>query len=110
MSNRVAIQICEFHDHSLNGTLIDTHYGYRIYDDYSQSYNNTFDGMQEVCDFLDPASILGWVEVNHPEFYESVLFKNGLYLCNDWIDVWEQMDDDQHECYNPKNRFLGSVY
>ena len=109
MSNRVSIYICAFVDYSQPKSIIDTNYGYRICDDYAQEYNNNYESIGDVFDELNPEGILFWVETNHPDFHETVLHKNGLYLCDNWIDVWEQMTDDEHECYNPRERQLGTV-
>jgi hypothetical protein len=91
MSNRVYIQICEFTDYV--GTDVDTDhtYGYRIWDDYDQWYNNTFDTLDAVFEFVTEERVFELVWHNHFELWETVDERGGLYLNNDWVELSSQL-------------------
>jgi hypothetical protein len=97
MSNRVTIQVCKFVNYGTNRAPQDETWGYRIYDDYGTDYNNNYETLEDVFDELNPDTILEFIEEKHDNFYESVLYLGGLFLCDDWIDVTEQMSDDQRK-------------
>lgn len=48
MSNQVTIQRTIFHDTDSTGKVIETTYGYRIYDDYAAAYDNNFSSLEEL--------------------------------------------------------------
>jgi hypothetical protein len=97
MSNRVTIQICKFVNYGIDRQPQDEHWGYRIYDDYGVNYDNLYDTLEDVFDELNPDTILEFIQEKHYEFFESVLYSGGLYLCDDWINITEQMDDSERE-------------
>lgn len=92
MSNRVSVQACEFVDHHVDGTT-HTHYGYRIYDDYGQQYDNTFDNIQEVLDAINEDNILDFIAERYADFEDAVRWKGGLYLNGDWVEVCDPESD-----------------
>jgi hypothetical protein len=97
MGNRVTLQVCKFVDYHMNGNPSCEHWGYRIYDDYGTDYDNFYETLGDVFDDIKEETILAFIGENHNNFYESVLFCGGLYLCDSWVDVTEQMSDDERE-------------
>jgi hypothetical protein len=93
MSNRVSVQVCKFVDYGMGRGIKDEYWGYRIYDDYGVSYDNMYESMESVFDDLNPSTILTFIQENHEDFHESVVFSNGLYLCDEWVDITDQLGD-----------------
>lgn len=95
MSNRVGVQICKFVDYRLDGGPGDESWGYRIYDDYGQDYDNNYESFEDVITDINEENILRFIENNHNDFHGTVVHKNGLYLCGSWVEVTERMSDDE---------------
>jgi hypothetical protein len=95
MSNKVSLQVCEFVDYYEDRSICYHHYGYRIYDDYDSSYNNTFDTLGQVFDEI--GNPLHYVEDYHSDFFESVVHAGGMYFCNDWISLLGPEEEEEED-------------
>ena len=82
--NRPCLQYTRFVDLSEEGNEIEETWGYRLYDDYSQLYNNTFNSFEELRDVVNRTNILQFLWDNHFEF-AAELDDKGLYFNDDWI-------------------------
>lgn len=61
--------------------------GFRIYDDYGQSYDNCYDSVQEMIDEgINEEAIFRFVESRfYDSFHDSVVDK-GIYLNGIWVN------------------------
>lgn len=61
--------------------------GFRIYDDYGQSYDNCYEDVQEMIDEgINDETIFDFIKGRFSDsFYESVVDK-GIYLNGRWVD------------------------
>lgn len=84
MSNRVALQFTKFINIDEKGEVLDESLGYRIYDDYSQNYDNTFASLAELNSSINIGTLKDFISSNCDEFYDSVAEK-GIWLNGDWI-------------------------
>jgi len=83
MSNRLTIQFCKFVDYTREGNILDTHWGYRIYDDDEQDYDSGWNSLNQLCDAITPDNIFKFVEENHPNFVFGTL--RGIKLNGAWV-------------------------
>lgn len=88
MSNRVTFQVTKFTD--LNEALeeVESHYGYRIHDDYGQEYNNIY----EKSDLpRTPEEAVKILREEHSEiFIDAVMVKQGFYFNDEWVILDEE--------------------
>jgi hypothetical protein len=100
MSNRAKIQPTKFV--SVNDDFDGTTYGVRVYDDYSQTYDNTWDSIPD-----NDMDILRKVMKSGDEVIESILEslcenEKGIYIGSNWYDYDEIKDvlneDDEPVC------------
>ena len=88
MSNRLNICVCEFKD-VVNRDLhvVESYYGFRIYDDYATAYNNYFDSIEEVYESID--NDLKKL-IRDCESFEDIDFENlNVYVGNEIISFDE---------------------
>lgn len=85
MPNTVSLQVCKFRDY--NETK-DISYGYRVYDDFDQDYDNNFTSMANVLDYLYnyPGGVVGVIRDHHPEFWDTVIDRGGLFYNGEWVN------------------------
>jgi len=86
MSNRVAIEPTEF----INVRSGEKSLGVRIYDDYDQTYDNTWDDIPD-----NDMDILKRVEESHDEKTCSLMdfireHENGVYIGGSWYE-WDKI-------------------
>jgi hypothetical protein len=86
MSNKVYIQLCMFTDFYDRGTY-DESYGYRIWDDYEQHYDSTFDSIEEVQDLINEENLLKFIYERYYDFWDTIEDRGGLYLNQDWVEL-----------------------
>jgi len=90
MSNRVYVQLTKFTDINPDLSEIASALGYRIYDDYSQMYNN-FLSEDEVKDFGPKEALNAIKEFDSTEngagILESVTNKESFYFNDERIEV-----------------------
>jgi hypothetical protein len=89
MSNRVSFQYTKFTNYNADGTPSWDSWGYRIYDDYDQSYNNTYDSLEELMSSINRGNVAEYIANTFEDFWEAILHSGGLYFCNDWITTGE---------------------
>ena len=89
MANRVTFQSTKFVN--INEDLIESKpvYGYRVYDDYGQSYNNT---LKKEDLIRSPEDALKVIEdfFGNNEFYSVILEKGGFFFNGSW----QELDED----------------
>lgn len=100
MSNRVSLQYCKMINYYADGSPGEEMWAYRIYDDYDVDYNNCFDSFKELRDTVNMDNVLEYIRDNHSQFEEAIYWKRGLYFCNNWLDVSDQMTEEELEDYN----------
>ena len=93
MSNRVALQFTKFSNLDEMGKVLEESFGYRIYDDYGQDYNNTYDSVEELNEHINIKTLQSFISENHEEFFESVRDK-GIYFNGGWIPVEDMPEVD----------------
>lgn len=91
MSNRVTLQRTVFQNVRQDGTEAEKSFGYRMYDDYGQTYDNTLEAEQvQVSD----EELLRYVRDNGNEMTDEMISflrdsdGHGLYIDDNWHD-WE---------------------
>ena len=87
MSNRVNLTYTKFTNLDSKGNELYSSYGYRIYDDFGQDYNNCFDNIEELKSAINEDTILAYISDNHNDFLESVTEKEGLYFNGNWLEI-----------------------
>ena len=81
MSNRISLTLTKFTDLEGNNPM----YGYRLYDDYASTYNNTFDSVSELKEEVNEENFWEVLE-NHDEFSDIDPFETGMSFNGDWYD------------------------
>lgn len=86
MSNRACIQATEFHDKPAGSIT----YGFRIYDNEGQTYDNTWDSIPD-----DDMEVLKMVCRSDDETVRGIIDfiieqENGVEIGDEWYD-WEQI-------------------
>jgi len=99
MSNRVTLQFTKFLNVDEQGKPTrEESFGYRVFDDYGQSYNNTFENMEEVAEKITKDTVLSVIQ-SHPEFEDldsdtcSGVFLNDTYIERDCLDLNKVLDN-----------------
>ena len=91
MSNRATLQRCTFSDYPSEHK----HFGYRLYDEYSQSYDNTLD---ETIFKLEPLDFLRDTVFRDNSDNVEAIFDNirenqkGIYIDDNWFD-WDEIQE-----------------
>ena len=98
MSNIVSIQFTSFQDLDDSGNLIGgPDFGYRIYDDYEQAYDNCYDSIYAIQeDGLTPEGVFDFIDERHDSFSPTAREK-GVYLNGKWIAPPKGGDADDRE-------------
>ena len=98
MSNIVSVQFTRFQDLDDHGNPNgDPTYGYRIYDDYEQNYNNCYESIEEMeGDGLTREGIFDFIAGNHDSF-DLTAREKGVYLNGAWIEPPKDGDTDESE-------------
>jgi len=82
--DRPCFQYTRFVDISEDGKEVEEHWGYRLYDDIEQIYNNNFGSFAEVSDVVNRRNVLQYLWDNHFDFAAEVSAR-GLYFGDDWM-------------------------
>jgi len=83
MSNRVTLQSTTFQNHP---SKEETH-GYRMYDDYGQSYNNLLDKKQ--MEDMSDADLLHEAANSGDDVMDAMIehaIENGMFINDEWYD------------------------
>ena len=98
MSNVVSVQFTRFQDLDDHGNPDgEPTYGYRIFDDYEQNYNNCYESIEEMQrDGLTRQGIFDFIAGNHDSF-DLTAREKGVYLNGVWIKPPQDGDDDDPE-------------
>ena len=98
MSNIVSVQFTRFQNLDDYGNPDgDPTYGYRIYDDYEQNYNNYYESIEEMeGDGLTREGIFDFIAGNHGSF-DLTAREKGVYLNGAWIEPPKDGDTDAPE-------------
>lgn len=76
MSNRITIEYTKFTNLTTEGEEEFTSFGYRIYDNYANDYNNTFDSFEELTEAVHEGNLLEVLK-NHEDF-KDVDFEDAM--------------------------------
>jgi len=82
--NRPCFQYTRFVNLDNSGNEFDESWGYRLYDDYDQTYNNTFKSFEELRDVVHKENLLEYLWNNHFEFIVD-LMDRGIYFNEEWM-------------------------
>lgn len=95
MSNIVSVQFTRFQNLDGQGHPDgESTFGYRIFDDYGQNYNNCFASVDEMRDAgLTREGIFDFIAENHDDF-DLTAREKGVYLNGDWIAPPKDGDTD----------------
>ena len=87
MGNRVSFQLTKFTniDETLNEDSVS--YGYRVYDDYGQTYSNVMS--EEEIESFTPNKALDVICQLEGDFWISIEGKEGFYYNDQWISKEE---------------------
>ena len=98
MSNIVSIQFTRFQDLDEHGHPDgEPTFGYRIYDDYDQEYNNCYDSVDEMRNAgLTQNGVFGFIAEHHDD-YDLIAREKGVYLNGRWIAPQKGGDADDGE-------------
>ena len=98
MSNIVSVQFTRFQDLDDHGNPDgDPTYGYRIYDDYEQNYNNCYESIEDMKgDGLTREGVFEFIASNHDDF-DLTAREKGVYLNGNWIAPAKDGDADDGE-------------
>ena len=98
MSNIVSIQFTRFQDLDEQGHPDgEPTFGYRIYDDYDQDYNNCYDSVDEMRNVgLTQNGVFDFIAEHHDD-YDLIAREKGVYLNGRWIAPPKGGDADDGE-------------
>jgi hypothetical protein len=80
--NTINIEVCEFRAISKKGTVGDCSFGYRVYDNYGKNYDNNFESIEAVYDYLNE-DLEG--AINQFDEFSDIDFENAIIMINDEI-------------------------
>jgi hypothetical protein len=94
MSNRATLQPCKFVNISKDGEEEEVSYGFRLYDDYGQTYTNVIDEDEFLKDIrkLEPVALikkyfcLTGEDSVADAILDGVIEKGGMYWNDSWIE------------------------
>jgi hypothetical protein len=93
MSNRITIQFTRFQNIDEHGNETENHsFCYRIYDDYAQVYDNTYDNLSDLIGEVNPDTLLD-VLSQHKEFEDvAVENTNGIFFNGEYFEMEKLLD------------------
>ena len=96
MSNRIEIELTKFVDINNKGSEGNVMYGYRIYDNYANVYNNTFESLESLNNELNDNNF--WEVLNNHDEFSGVdeLSCSGISF-NDTFYTWGDIEDIKDE-------------
>mgnify|MGYP003971381911 CR=1 FL=1 len=104
MSNRLTIQPTFFQNQDSDFNSVgDSHYGFRIHDDYNMAYSTiaeTHDGMMSILDEFKGERHIQWIKLvmrYNSEVSDSMIdyvreTERGMYIDQEWFD-WDEIKE-----------------
>lgn len=81
MNNKVQVRFTKFQNVDSNGTPTGKPtFGYRLYDEYEQTYDNSFQSIEDMKNAgLNPENVCEYI-CNHHDNFDEQITNYGLYL------------------------------
>lgn len=102
--NQVTLEFTKFTNFNSAKVMEESTFGYRIYDDYQNDYNNTFDSIEEVIETITKENVIEFLDKNHVGYHESVVnHAKGLFFNGEWVTYsgeCEESDDNEDDKIN----------